>query len=71
MVENSGSDSCLPVDQAFALFDKYNLKKVQTNCYMNLTNQTQVYEKIYALMKEIATGSMDEVGEGSVLYIVA
>lgn len=66
-----GDQSCLPVDEAFKLFDEYKLRKVQTEQFKGLINQTEVYERIYELMKRIATGSMDIVGEGSVLYIVA
>jgi hypothetical protein len=37
----------------------------------NLSDKNSVYESMYNLLKEVAEGTMERYGEGSVLYIVA
>lgn len=37
----------------------------------NLTDKNTVYENMYKMLKSVAEGTMDENGEGSVLYIVS
>lgn len=36
-----------------------------------LVDKNKIYSSMYKLLKKIAEGSMEECGEGSVLYIVA
>ena len=36
-----------------------------------LKNKNEVYENMYKMLKEVGEGTMDEYGEGSVMYIVS
>jgi hypothetical protein len=36
----------------------------------NLKDKNTVYQNIYELLRETAEGTMNEYGEGSVLYVV-
>lgn len=71
MVENAGFTRCLPVEEAFQLFDRYRMKKVRTTTIKSISKQNDLYSNIYELMKKTAQGTMKEEGEGSVLYIVS
>ncbi|EGR34881.1 hypothetical protein IMG5_001080 [Ichthyophthirius multifiliis] len=69
IVDNNSEETCLPVDFSYDFFNKYGL----TSCIMKkYTSNTlsEFNEIIHNLYVEVAQSSLDNDGEGSVLYFV-
>ncbi len=73
LVENNSIYSCLPPPEAFRVLEKHKLpivKNHQNSLFGKFTNYKELGEHLMTLFKTIATASIFEDEEGSVVYFV-
>jgi hypothetical protein len=70
IVENCSAYSCLPVLESFYYFKLFNLPSVQVNKFGRFFEKIELYNKIKDLFKKISSQTLENSGEGSVLYFV-
>ena len=73
VVDNASSSSCIPPPDAFALLGKHRLpivKNHEKSYFGNFTVFTEFGQALLKLFNEVATSSIFEDEEGSVVYFV-
>ncbi|KAL4464080.1 hypothetical protein ABPG74_006017 [Tetrahymena malaccensis] len=71
IVENNSPNVCLPVDQAFKIFKQYNLNMVRIRDIKNIQSYEELKSKLQKEFDQVATGRIEDEGEGGVVYIVS
>lgn len=70
IVENSSNLPCIPVPEAFYIFEKFNLPRVKLQKIGSFSNKIELFKSIKTVFKSISTENIDQGGEGAVLYFV-
>ncbi|KAL4510684.1 hypothetical protein ABPG72_004838 [Tetrahymena utriculariae] len=71
IVENNSPNVCLPADSAFTIFKQYNLNMVRIREIKNILTYEELKGKLQKEFDEVATGRIEDEGEGGVVYIVS
>jgi len=70
VVDNYSSESCIPCDQAWSLFSKWGLDRVQIKSIGTYTSYDKMCDDLCTTFKDVAKSEIAEDEEGNVLYFV-
>ncbi|EAS07444.2 RNA ligase (macronuclear) [Tetrahymena thermophila SB210] len=71
IVQNNSPNVCLPVDQAFEIFKQYNLNMVRIREVKGILSYEELKIKLQKEFDQVASGKIEDEGEGGVVYIVS
>ncbi|KAL4471393.1 hypothetical protein ABPG74_008286 [Tetrahymena malaccensis] len=70
VVENNSPETCIPTDLAYQIFEKYGLTKVQVS-KLTAHSWKEFNDIVFKLYKEVGSSSIEQDGEGAVLYFIS
>ena len=70
IVDNNSTDSCIPCDQAWSFFSKYNLDKVHITSLGQFNDYNKMCDVLCKTFKDVAKSEIAQDEEGNVLYFV-
>lgn len=62
LVDNNGTEHCLPVEVCQKFLLKYGLKMSKIEKIEGITEENKLYAHMYTMLKRIAEGTMQECG---------
>lgn len=69
IVENDSTETCIPPEEAYQVFNKFDLKTVEIEKH-ETKSWSEFNSTLFDLYKRIGSASIDVSGEGAVLYFV-
>lgn len=67
MVNHSAEETCVDPELAYSIFEKFNLRKVAIN-KIEADTAVDFFHKLRNMFKEVSTKTVEEEGEGAVIY---
>jgi hypothetical protein len=71
IVHKYSREPCVPLKEAFDMFDKYDLDRVDYRVYPNFKRMEDLIKQLRKIYNEVGSSPCEADGEGNVLYFMA
>lgn len=68
IVNKYSKDPCLPLEESYEIFDKFELDRVECKSYNNFKNMEALTTKLRTIYNEVGSSKVEDDGEGNVIY---
>lgn len=70
IVNKFSKEPCQPLEQSFEIFNRFELDVVDWKVYRNYTDMNSIITKLREIYNEVESGSVEDYGEGDVIYFM-